>query len=206
MSSTTLLYATAARARRKAAFAAVSSEVVTDFLALAERRVEKRCDREFNYEQRTEYHTGRNRSYFFVRAHPIESLDALVVIDANGDEDTIDVSGSDADVVYDAESGKISFGPKNTSSYGVFPITYPENVKLTYTAGWNGVANVPDDFQEAVILQAMILYAQTSLHMAAGLQSQKVGQGAKQRIGTDVYREWTLALESLLEPYIRMEV
>jgi hypothetical protein len=204
MSSTTLLYTSAARARRKQVFAAISEEIVTDFLAMAERRIENRCDRLFSRASRVEYYDGRNKPYFYLRHSPVVSLDALAVIDANGDEDTIDVSGSDADVVLDTDTGKVSFGPDNTSIYATFPITYPRNIKATYTAGWTN-QNADDDFQEAVILQAMILYASTSLNMNAGLGSQRIGTGSKTRINEAQVKVWRENLNSLLERFMYWE-
>lgn len=204
MSSTALLYTTAGRARRKPAFAGIREELVTDFLASAERSVERYCDRELNLATRTEVYDGTDEIYFFLRVAPVTSIASIVVEDRNGDKETLAAS----DFRFDPANGRVQFGPDNQSSFALWPVFPLQNITVEYLAGHAvAPADMPDDIQEAVILYAIADYAQSSLFMNAGIQQQAIGSGANmKRMPQDELEKMLEKARDKLNPYRRLEV
>jgi hypothetical protein len=188
-----------ARARRKAAFGAVSSDVVNDFLAAAEAWVHSCCDRKFVASNYSVTYNGTGGRRLYVKNRPINSLVSCSIVDDGGAVETVNVS---TDLTYESEAGAVEFGPDNASSYDIWPRGF-QNINLTYNAGY---AAIPDDVQEAVILRALVLYAASGSDMNAALGGQTVGEGRKDRITPAVVDGWQKQAESLLAPYRRLEV
>jgi len=199
VSSTALIYTTVARARRKPAFAGISAELVSDFLADAERSVEKYCDRELNLIARTEVYNGNDAPAFYLRVAPVVSIASITVTDRNGDSEVLAAD----DYLFDPRNGKVQFGPDNSSSFGLWPRLPLQNISVVYTAGHDPI---PDDIQEAVILYAIADYAQSSLFMNAGIRRQSVGSGATmERMSQDDLEKMLEKARDKLNPYRRLE-
>lgn len=204
MSSTALLYTTIGRARRKPAFAGISEELVSDFLASAERSVEQYCDRALNLDTRTEVYDGTDEVYFFLRVAPVTSIASIAVEDRNGDSETLAAT----DFRFDPANGRVQFGPDNQSSFALWPSLPIQSITVVYLAGHAALPQeMPDDIQEAVILYAIADYAQSSLFMNAGLQQQAIGSGANmKRMPQDELEKMLEKARDKLNPYRRLEV
>lgn len=198
-----LRYTSVARARRKPVFSAISAEVVQDYLTAAEAWVDRWTGRSgFDTSSRTEVYDGGGHDCLRLRAIPITSITSITITDADGSTEALTIS---TDVDYDTGlKGEVRFGPNNASSYAYWPSGF-RNISVVYTAGY-AVGSVPDDIQEAVIHRALALHMETSLYMAAGLKSQKIGDGSQQRISREDVDLVMDRVYELLGPYKRLEV
>jgi hypothetical protein len=199
-----LRYTSVGRARRHHALARLSTNLVTDLLAAAEKWADHFCDREFDSKSRTEYHRGGDSDHFWTKCVPITSITSITVTDESGTDTTLTVSGSTPDVIYNADTGRIQLGPNNSSGVGYFPSAYDKNIAIVYTAGY-AAASMPDDLQEAVIIKAFAEHAKTAAYMNAGLASENIGGAAMTRITGAELRELVQSAEALLTQYRRLE-
>lgn len=193
-----LVLTTVARARRKAAFAAVSEEVVADFLQAAEDWVQSYCDRSFASANYSAVYNGHGAATLFLKNVPITGITSVVITDPSGSTESLDPA---TDLVYRAENGAVQFGPNNVSSYDVWPHGF-QNVAIVYTAGYS---IIPDAVQEAAALKALCLFAASGSDMNAALASQTVGEGQKQRNPAAIIEGWQRQAELMLAPYCRRE-
>lgn len=200
------LLTTVARARRKRAFSRQSTDVVSDFLYAASAWVEGYCGRDFASAAHTEVLDGNDLPDIWVTHKPITAISAITITDEDGQESTVTPS---TDIVYDAKTGRVSFGPNNVSDYDVWT-RGKENVSITYTAGYSAAGydggNAPDDVQEATILRALCLYAESSSYQNAAFKSESLGEHSASRITSDDVARMMGQIRELLEPYRGMEV
>ena len=201
MSATTLIYTTKARAKRKAVFSAISNDIVTDFLASAERWAERFCDRLLGSASRTEVYNGDGTDTLFLKQVPVSSITSITITDANGDSEAL--STSNPDYVFEPANGRVQFGPDNGSSYAVFPASFIQNVSVVYTGG---ESTIDDDIQEGIILKAAADYASTSLFMKGGVGKQTIGGASMERITEAEIAAMITRAENLLWPFKRLEV
>lgn len=200
-----LRYVTAGRARRNHALARLSTDLVTDKLAAAEAWVDQQTEREWDSKSRTEYHRGQGVGHFYLKCIPVTALTSITLTDDSGVDTVLTVSGATPDVTYDADTGRVEFGPDNTSGYAVFPESYQKNIAVVYTAGYASAA-VPDDIQEAVILKALALYARSAAYLNAGMMSENIGGASQTRISQAELRALEESALDLLAPYKLLEV
>lgn len=190
-----------ARAKRKKALANQSNDLLGDLLGAASDAAEQWCDRVFASAARTEVHNGNGTRDLFVKAIPITAITSITVTDANGDTESLDVAAGTPDVVYEANSGRISFGPHNSSSFDEWPDDFPQNISVVYTAGY---ATIPDDVQEAVVLIAVQMMKQAGTYSNPAYTQERMGEHSYTRVGADEPLI-TPAVEALLGKYRRLE-
>lgn len=196
-----LTLTTVTRARRKAAFSAISTDVVTDFLEAAEDWVQSYCDREFITHSHTGYYNGHGGKRLYLRNVPVSSISAATI---TLDDGTVETLTPSTDLTFQAANGAVEFGPNNTSSFDVWPSGF-KNISITYTAGYTLGTDLPYAIEEAVILRALVLFAESGEDMNAALLSQTVGEGTKQRVTPYITDGWMEQVYSLLAPYRRLE-
>lgn len=194
-----LTLTTVARARRKAAFAAINSDVISDFLTAAQDWVESYCDRKFDSANYSGIYNGHGGRTLFLKHRPVTALLSASIEDDAGSVETLDIS---TDLEYEAANGAVRFGPNNVSSYNAWPEGF-QNITITYTAGYS---TIPDAVQEAVILRALVMFSTSGENMNAALVSQQVGEGSKNRVTPYIVDGWMKDVYALLGPYCRMEV
>jgi len=154
---------------------------------------------------RTETYTGNGAAHIYLKHAPLTALSAMTLTGADGEDTTLTVSGSTPDVTYNEANSRIAFGPDNSCGYAVFPEWPMNNVSVTYTAGY-AAGSIPDDVQEAVILYAVTVYAQSSLFMNPALGAQSIGQESRTRIAQSELAAMRSAAEELLTPFKRLSV
>lgn len=200
------LLTTVPRARRKRALSRQSTDVVSDFLYAASAWLEKRLGYDVATASHTEILDGNGLDRIWLRHTPITAITSVTMEDDDGTSHSLTVA---TDVVYDAATGRLLIGPDNVSDYDVFPKGL-RNVTVVYTAGHNAAGydggNAPDDIQEAVILKALCLYAESSTYQNAAFRSESLGEHSAERITSDDLARWNIQLNDILQRYERMEV
>lgn len=130
------------------------SGVATQLIAAATAAVNKYCDRDFEWAERTEYHDGRGLDWLYVKNAPItdssgvetrDTTDLTVWDDIGRDYEDLDKVDSDDMVIADPEHGLIRFVNGESLSDGV------QNVKVVYYGGYKA-ADIPQDVRQACIL------------------------------------------------------
>jgi len=193
-----LVLTTVARARRKAAFAAVSAEVVTDFLQAAEDWVHSYCDRNFVLQNYSAIYNGKGGDTLYLKSWPVTAIVSCAITDDSGSVETLTPA---TDLIYQAENGAVRFSPQSGAGFDEWPEGF-QNIAVTYTAGHSVI---PDAVQEAVTLKALCLFAESGSDMNAALVSQQVGEANKTRNPAAIIDGWQKQVEALLAPYRRLE-
>ena len=189
---------TVARARLIQGLSGGSTTLLTALLTAASDAVEKYCDRLFETAARTEVHDGTGADFLYVRALPITALTTITIYETGGTTTEI-ASGN---FVYDADSGRITFGYNNTSAFGTFPAG-TQNISVAYTGGYES-DSIPDAVQQAVALVALEIYGQGNVK-TPGLASERLGDFAQSYFASANRTVWNSAvITALLEPYRRI--
>ena len=188
---------TVARARRHPALSNVNTTLLQEVLQAATEAVEDYCDREFEYRSRTEVHDGKDSDTLWLKVVPVSSITSITITEADGDTEALTIS---TDVVYNAETGAVTFGPDNDSTYTRWPDAYPRNVSVVYVGGYT---TVPDAIQQAVILVTIQILKQSGSDQPIGWKSGSMGE--------DRWTKWedvqliTPAVAALLAKHRRLE-
>lgn len=196
-----LTLTTVGRMRRKAAFADISTEVVTDFGQAAEEWVSSYCDRNFVRGTTTGTYNGDGGRRLYLRNVPVSSITSCSITDDSGSVETLTPS---TDLDFQADNGAVEFGPNNTSSYEIWPKGF-RNISIAYVAGYTLGSDMPDAIEEAVCLRALCLFAESGENMSAALAGQQMGETNKQRITPHIIDGWMDQARSLLAPYRRLQ-
>lgn len=196
-----LTLTTIGRMRRKAAFADISTDVVTDFGQAAEEWVESYCDRSFVYGSTTGTYNGDGGRRLYLRNVPVSSITSCVITDEGGSTETLTPA---TDLDFQADNGAVEFGPNNTSSYEIWPKGF-RNISIVYVAGYTLGSTMPDAIEEAVCLRALCLFAESGENMSAALGAQQMGEISKTRISPAMVEGWMDQVRSLLAPYRRLQ-
>jgi hypothetical protein len=186
------------RARRKRALSRQSTDVVNDFLLAASTAWENACGRTFASGTRTEVLDGNGLDHVFLKHTPITSITSITIEDDDGSSHTMTVA---TDVLYDAATGRVNIGPDNTSDYDVFPLG-KRNVTIVYVGGYGSTA-IPDDVQEAVVLWAICLYAESSSYQNAAFTQESLGEHSAKRITSDDVERMMGQVNTILMRYMR---
>jgi len=189
---------TTARAMRKAALKNISSDVVNDFLDMAQDAIEKDCDRKFEYASYTGVYNGNGSKRLWLKNAPITSITSVTITEDDGTEESLTVA---TDLVFEAANGAVEFGPDNVSSYELWPEGF-QNISVTYVGGYS---TIPDALQEACALKALIFFAHSGADLNAALQAENIGNASKTRTGESILEEWESNYRRLIQPYRRME-
>lgn len=189
---------TRTRAKQEKALSAVGNTLLTNLIEGASDWIERYTDRVFASAAYTEIQTGKNVNYLYVENPVINTFTSITVTDSSGGTETITAGN----FVFDPQSGKITFGPDNASSYGVFP-TWPErNLEISYNGGYD---TIPDDVQEACIYAVTSMYAQTGRKNNPAFSEEKVGEHSY-KIAMVVPLEEQPLIRTLLARYKRISI
>ncbi len=194
-----LYLTTVTRARRKAAFKNVSTEVVEDFLNAAQDWMESYCDRKFQNTNYSAVYNGDGGARLFLKNAPISSISSIVITEDDGTTETLAIS---TDVNFQAENGAVEFDKgTNLSSFDAWPAGF-QNIAVTYTGGY---ATIPEALAELCARKALALYAESGADLNAALQTESIGNATKGRISADWLTQENDRIKVDLTPYRRLE-
>ncbi len=194
---TTYQLITLARARQISALVSLSDAALTILVEAASDSIQRKCNRLFLEETRTEVYDGRGGRILWLREFPVASLDTTeAVIITYSDDTTYTYTSSYFN--FNARTGELWFKPAYFGDY--FPTGF-QNIAIKYTAGWQ-IADIPPMVQEATARLAHSFFNFET--MDSSMQSERLGdyQYTKKADAGELPK----AITHLLAPYINHEV
>lgn len=188
---------TLAYAQRAEDLASIDSTRLQDLLDAATTMIEQYCDRTFASTAYTGKQDGTGAQWIYVDNPPIISFTSVVIEDPDGTTETILASQFRTDTT----AGKIWFKDDNSSSFVYFPCGF-QNIQINYTGGY---ATIPAPVQQACLLVARALYAQSGGGWNAAAHSARMGEHNYTRVSADA-DPMTASVRALLSNYVRSSV
>ncbi len=122
-------------------------DFIDNLIDRASEAIESHCRREFNSEERTEYHDGRGSSRLVLKHRPVTAV-ASIYDDLNRDFGSGTLISS-SDYLVREDEGIVEFVSSSSFKDGRL------NVKVTYTGGYS---TIPTDLGQACIMLVALLY------------------------------------------------
>lgn len=168
------LLASVVRAKQTAALTNANATLLENLLEAASEVVHQYCNTLFEAASTTtEKRYGTGLPYFFALNRPITALTSVTITEQDGSSEVV----AAASLEYDANTGKISFGPNSSSGYSVWPKCDFPNLTVAYAYGY---ATVPEPVQEACVQIAQAMYAETGAANPS-IQSYTLGEYSETR-------------------------
>ena len=184
-------------AKRAPDLSALNTQHLQDLLDAATSLIENYCDRTFASTAYTDTQDGTGAQWIYADNPAIIDFTQVIIESPDGTTETVAASN----FRYNTKSGKIWFKDTSTSTLGFFPIGF-KNIQIDYTGGY---ATIPAAVQQACLLVARALYAQTSGGQNAAFKSERMGEHNMTRVSEN-QDPLTGSARALLEQYVRMQV